>query len=41
MFETGINAFMPAISLDLGNGSFMAFAPNQVITKNKHAGVDQ
>lgn len=41
MFESGINAFMPAISLDLGNGSFMAFAPNQVITKNEHAGVDQ
>lgn len=32
---------VPALSLDLQNGEFLAFAPNQVITKSNHAGIDQ
>lgn len=32
---------MPAVCVELGNGGFLAFAPNQVITISDHAGVDE
>lgn len=38
--DKGAGILVPAISIDLGNGEFMAFANNQVITKSDHAGVD-
>ena len=37
----GVGQLVPAISIDLGNGAFMAFSSNQIITKSDHAGTDQ
>lgn len=37
----GVAVLVPAFSIDLGNGEFMAFARNQVILKMSHAGADQ
>lgn len=39
--DSGVGVLVPAISIELGNGGFLAFAPNQVITKSDHAGEDQ
>lgn|GEM_PF-6313684 len=37
----GVGHLVPAISIDLGNGEFMAFSSNQIITRSEHSGFDQ
>lgn len=37
----GVGRLIPAMSMDLGNADFLAFAHDQVITRDNHAGVDQ
>lgn len=37
----GVAVLVPAFSIDLGNGEFLALARNEVILKMSHAGTDQ